>query len=161
SVDAGTGQSLTIVCGAPNVRIGQRVPCARIGAVLPGGLEIRSATMRGVDSEGMLCSAKELGLSDDASGLLELPADAPAGPNLSESPALAARVLTRRLTPTRAGCLGVMGIGRARAAVTGAPFHERPIPAVPPSHQATFPVTLTDAAACGRFAGRVIRNVNA
>lgn len=160
-VDVGQRDSLTIVCGAPNVAAGQKVPCAMIGAQLPGGLSIAAATMRGVQSQGMLCSAKELQLAEDASGLMLLPADAPVGQDLRVYLALDDRVLTLKLTPNRADCLGMLGLARDVAAITATPLHPLLIDPIPATTTATFPVSITDVKACGRFASRVIQGVNA
>src|SRR5512134_3740722 len=102
SVDAGTGALLQIVCGAPNAAAGMKVPCALPGAQLPGGFAIKATTMRGVESKGMLCSAKELGISEDAAGLLALAPDAPVGTNVRDALALDDALITLKLTPNRA-----------------------------------------------------------
>ena len=114
-------QTLQIVCGASNAKVGIKVPCALVGAVLPG-ISIKQAKVRGVDSFGMLCSAKELGLLAEATGLLELPTDAPIGLNIREYLSLNDHLLTLKLTPNRADCLSVLGIARDVAAITGAPL---------------------------------------
>ncbi len=119
-VDIGQPERLTVVCGAPNAAAGMKVPCATIGAQLPGGLAITRATMRGVESQGMLCSAKELGIDDDASGLLPLPPDARVGANVRDALALDDTLITLKLTPNRADCLSILGVAREVAAVTGA-----------------------------------------
>jgi phenylalanyl-tRNA synthetase beta chain len=165
-VDAGTGQPLTIVCGAPNVSLGMKVPCALVGAKLPGEsehapMEIKAATMRGVASEGMLCSAKELGLSDDHSGLLVLDSHAPLGRNVRDYLLLDDHVFTVKLTPNRAECLSVLGVAREVSALTGARLSPRDVQAIPKKNDATVPVKISDPDGCGRFTGRVIRNVNA
>ena len=166
-VDAGTGSVLNIVCGAPNVAAGIKVPCALVGAVLPpaeaGGepFVIRRATMRGVDSEGMLCSARELRLSDDHSGLLTLPADAPVGADIRPVLGLDDRLLTLKLTPNKADCLSLLGVGREVSAISGSPLAVPAIPPVPAVNAATFPVRISAPDGCGRFTGRVIRNVDA
>jgi phenylalanyl-tRNA synthetase beta chain len=165
-VDAGVGIEIPIVCGAPNVAAGMKVPCALVGALLPGEspdkpFEIRIARMRGVESQGMLCSARELGLSDDHSGLLALPADAPVGRDFREYYGLDDKVITVKLTPNRADCLSVLGIGREVAALTRAPLRAPEIAPVRHVIDETFPVSITDPAGCGRFTGRVIRNVDA
>ncbi len=164
-VDAGTGALLDIVCGAPNVRAGMKVPCARVGAKLPGEggqpFEIKAAKMRGVESHGMLCSARELGLSDDHSGLLPLPEDAPVGADFRAYRRLDDARLTLKLTPNRADCLSVLGIAREVVALTGAPFTPVAIEPVAATVADVFPVRITAPDGCGRFAGRVIRNVNA
>jgi len=153
-------QKLTVVCGAPNARPGMKAPLATVGTKL-GGLEIKAATLRGVESRGMLCSAKELGLADDHSGLLELPPAAKAGQELRRALDLDERVLTFKLTPNRADCLSVLGIAREVAALTGAALTApRPTPVAARS-KAKHPFRITNAEGCGRFAGRVIRGVNA
>ncbi|MBL8533991.1 MAG: phenylalanine--tRNA ligase subunit beta [Betaproteobacteria bacterium] len=165
-VDAGTGTLLTIVCGAPNVTAGMKAPLAMIGAHLPaeGGADsmvIRRASMRGVESEGMLCSARELGLSEDHSGLLVLPDSAQIGRPVREVLDLDDHRITIKLTPNRADCLSVLGIAREVAALTGTPLAPPAIAPVPAASDARHPVKISDAAGCGRFTGRVIRNVNA
>jgi phenylalanyl-tRNA synthetase beta chain len=159
-VDAGQGGALEIVCGAPNVVGGMKAPCALVGAELPG-MTVKQATVRGVASQGMLLSARELGLSDDHSGLLALPADAPVGEDLRRHLELDDRVLTFKLTPNRPDCLSVLGIAREVAALTGAKLTPPAIRPIPPKSNITFPVKISDPGGCGRFAGRVIRNVNA
>ena len=126
-VDAGTGTLLNIVCGAPNVRAGMKVPCAMVGAKLPPGddgkpFEIRVGKLRGVESQGMLCSARELKLSDDQGGLLELPDDAPVGQNFRDYYQLNDLKFTIKLTPNKADCLSVLGVAREVAALTGTPL---------------------------------------
>ncbi len=165
-VEAGTGEVLGIVCGAPNVAAGMKVPCALAGAKLPGDspdrpIEIKVANMRGVESRGMLCSARELGLSDDHSGLLALASDAPVGRDIRDVLALDDRLFTFKLTPNRADCLSVLGIAREVAALTRSTLKAPAIEPVAPVNKAVFPVKITDGEGCGRFAGRVIRNVNA
>ncbi|MCS6809669.1 MAG: phenylalanine--tRNA ligase subunit beta [Tepidimonas sp.] len=164
-VDVGCGAPLQIVCGAPNARVGIRVPCARVGAVLPPGedgrpLEIRLSKLRGVDSHGMLCSARELGLSDDHGGLLELAGDAPIGRDVREVLALDDRLFTLKLTPNLAHCLSVFGVAREVAALTGAPLHPPVIAPVPPRHDAVLPVRIKAPDLCGRFTGRIIRGID-
>jgi phenylalanyl-tRNA synthetase beta chain len=113
-VDTGSGSPLQIVCGAPNVVPEMLVACATEGAVLPGGFKIKRAKMRGVESQGMLCSAKELGIAEDAEGLLALPSALATrlGDNLREALDLDAQVLTLKLTPNRADCLSILGVAR-------------------------------------------------
>ncbi|TSE36182.1 phenylalanine--tRNA ligase subunit beta [Tepidimonas charontis] len=164
-VDVGRGEPLSIVCGAPNARAGIRVPCALVGAVLPPGpdgrpLTIRVGTLRGVNSHGMLCSARELGLSDDHGGLLELAADAPVGRDLREVLALDDRIFTLKLTPNLAHCLSVYGVARELAALTGAPLLSPAIAPVPARHQARLPVAIQAPDLCGRFSGRIIRGID-
>jgi phenylalanyl-tRNA synthetase beta chain len=165
-VDVGTGTLLNIVCGAPNVREGLKVACAMAGAVLPPGadgkpFEIKVGKLRGVESQGMLCSARELKLSEDHGGLLELPDDAPVGRNFRDYYALNDLKFTIKLTPNKADCLSVLGVAREVAALTGSPL------AAPQSKPAAvtldekLPVKVSAPDLCGRFAGRVIRNLNA
>lgn len=148
-----------IVCGAPNVRIGMKAPLAQIGATLPGGIEIKKAKLRGVESSGMLCSAKELGLSEDASGLLDLPSDLKVGETLSKALSLEDRVLEINLTPNRGDCMSVAGVAREVAAVGGKTLRGPAINTVPKQIDATFPVKIEAPAACAKFVGRVIRGV--
>ena len=159
-VDTGA-ETLAVVCGAPNVRAGMIAPFARVGARLPGGLELKVANVRGVESRGMLCSARELGLSEDHSGLLELPASIPLGTDVRAALALDDHVLTIKLTPNRADCLSILGVAREVAALTRARLREPDAAAVPAASDARHPVRITEAGGCGRFSARVIRNVNA
>jgi phenylalanyl-tRNA synthetase beta chain len=166
AVDAGTGRPLTVVSGAPNVVPGMKVPCALVGASLPGGergarFELQPVTMRGVESQGMLCSARELGLSDDHSGVLALDADAPVGVDVRQQLGLDDHIFTIKLTPNRADCLSILGVAREVAALTGATFYPPVISPVANGCDAIFPVSISDPGGCGRFTGRVIRNVNA
>jgi phenylalanyl-tRNA synthetase beta chain len=160
-VDVGSGRTLQVVCGAPNAAVGMRVPCALDGASLPGGNTIRRATMRGVESHGMLCSARELGLSDDASGLLALGDSAIPGQDVRAALALDDALITIKLTPNRPDCLSVCGIAREVAAITGAPLRLPPIAAAPVTGELTRGVRIEDAQACPRFAGRVIDGIDA
>ena len=159
-VDAGNGSMLQIVCGAPNARPGLIAPLATIGTQV-GDLTIKAAKLRGVESNGMLCSAKELGLDTDASGLLELPADAPVGVPLADYLGLPDASIELKLTPNRADCFGVRGIAFDVAAATGAevePLDALPMPAL---HDAVLPVELNAGADAPRFVGRVIEGVDA
>jgi phenylalanyl-tRNA synthetase beta chain len=157
-VNAG-GELLQVVCGAPNARAGLKAPLAMLGAKLPGGLEIRQAKLRGVESHGMLCSARELSLSEDATGLMELPADLPVGVALSDALELDDTVLEINLTPNRGDCLGHLGVAREVAALTGATLSGPVLRAVPAQVTDRFPVELVPDAGCARFAARVIRGV--
>ncbi|MFN3629545.1 MAG: phenylalanine--tRNA ligase subunit beta [Casimicrobiaceae bacterium] len=166
TVNVGTAEPLTIVCGAPNARAGIRVPCALVGAELPPAedgkaLVIRQARMRGVESEGMLCSARELGISDESAGLLELSPDAPIGQDLRVHLALDEAVFEIKLTPNKADALSVYGVAREVAAITGAALAPEPRRTIRPTLSETLPVRVEAADLCGRFAGRVIRGVNA
>jgi phenylalanyl-tRNA synthetase beta chain len=160
-VNVGEAEALTIVCGAPNVRAGLRAPLARIGAVLPEGQKIGKGKLRGVESAGMLCSAKELGLSDAAAGLLELPGDAPVGMDLRGYLQLDDCSIELNVTPNRGDCLGIAGLARelgAECALSVTP----PAFAPPPVELADrFPVEVSAGAACPRYVGRVLRGVNA
>jgi len=158
-VNAGTAP-LTIVCGAPNVRAGMRVPAALVGAKLPG-LEIKLAKVRGLESQGMLCSARELGLSEDAAGLLELPAAAPIGASVRDYLDLDDQVLTTKPTPNRGDCLSIRGMAREVAALSGSPLHWKTTPPVPVAIDDRVSVNVEAAADCPRYCARVIRGVNA
>src|SRR5512134_1152377 len=160
-VDAGTGARLDIVCGAPNVAAGVRVPCALEGAVLPGDFRIKRTTMRGVESHGMLCSARELGLSEDHTGLMILDADAPIGKDIRAALDLDDRKLTIKLTPNRADCLSVVGVAREVAAITGAALSLPSFDPIVPQIDDRLPVRVEAPDLCGRFSGRVIRGVDA
>ena len=159
-VSAG-GEHLQIVCGAPNARVGLKAPLATLGSKLPGGMEISKAKLRGVESHGMLCSARELGLSEDATGLMELPADLRVGLALSDALALDDTVLEINLTPNRGDCLSHLGVAREAAALTGARLSDPELHAVPAQITDVFPVELVPGAGCARFAARVIRGVRA
>ena len=166
-VDAGTGETLTIVCGAPNVSPGIKVPVALVGAELPpaeaGGapFAIKLSKLRGVESQGMLCSARELKLSEDHSGLLILPANTPIGQDIRQTLNLDDTVFEIKLTPNKADCLSVFGVARETAAITGAPLHALKMPPVAVSIDEILPVKVLAPDLCGRFSGRVIRGVNA
>ena len=153
-------ETLQVVCGAPNVRVGMKAPLARPGAKLPG-LEIGVSSLRGVESEGMLCSARELGLSADHSGLLELAKEARTGSDARSALHLDDHVFTLKLTPNRADCLSILGVAREVSALTKSrlqPVETKPVAA---KSKARHPVKLSASEGCGRFAGRVIRGVDA
>src|SRR5689334_12618607 len=160
-VDAGEETPASVVCGAPNVAPGVLAPYARVGAILPGDLTIRRATMRGVESQGMLCSASELGLVDDASGLLLLGLDAPVGVDLRRVLDVDDAVLEVKLTPNRADCLSILGLACEVAAMTGVwsvPLALQPVSASGSRHRG---VRVEDPLACPRFASRVIEGIDA
>ena len=159
-VDVGSGALLQIVCGASNVAAGLRVPCALVGAKL-AGLEIKHAKLRGVESNGMLCSARELGLSDEHTGLLTLANDAPIGQDIRAYLDLDDVYLTLKLTPNRGDCLSMIGIARDLAAVTGCALRIPPIPPTSSTGNASVAVTISAPKACGRYLGRVITGVDA
>ncbi|UXY14787.1 phenylalanine--tRNA ligase subunit beta [Chitiniphilus purpureus] len=160
SVNVGEAEPLQIVCGAPNVAAGLKVPCARIGAALPGDFKIKRAKVRGVESSGMLCSGDELGIPDGVDGLLVLPASAPVGTPLRDYLQLDDQLFTLKLTPNRADCLSIKGIAREVAALTGSQVNAVPVDAVAPAVDVQRAVVLEAQSACSRYAGRVIRGVN-
>lgn len=160
-VDAGTGECIQIVCGAPNVKAGIKVPCALPGAVLPGDFKIKPTKMRGQVSNGMLCSARELGLPEDVDGLLILPEDAPTGVNLRDYLNLDDTVFTLKITPNRADCLSIRGLAREVGALGGAEVSLPETTAVPVKSAAVQPVHIEAQEDCGRFLSRVIEGVNA
>ena len=157
-VNAGVA-ALTIVCGAPNVRPGIKVPTALPGARLPG-MEIKAAKVRGVESNGMLCSARELGLSDEAEGLMVLSEHLPAGADLREVLDLDDHVFTTKPTPNRGDCLSVLGVAREVGAITGAALTPIAVEPVPASIDDALPVVLDAPQACPRYCGRLVRGVN-
>ena len=171
-VDAGArspGAPLQIVCGAPNARPGLRVPLALVGAELPPAgdkgaagapLRIGVGQLRGVESRGMLCSAREIGLGSDHGGLLELAADAPLGADVRDWLALDDTVFTLKLTPNLAHGLSVFGVARELAALTGSPLKTPVIAPVAPHHEQRLPVEVQATDLCGRFSGRVVRGVD-
>ncbi|NYT36869.1 phenylalanine--tRNA ligase subunit beta [Allopusillimonas soli] len=160
-VDDGSGEPLQIVCGAPNAAEGIKVPLARVGAQLPGGMTIGKAKMRGEASYGMLCSARELGLSQDHAGLLVLDDDAVVGQNLREALDLDDTLFTLKLTPNRADCLSILGVAREVSALTGAPLAKPSFDPVPVTLDDCLSVQVQAPDLCGRFAGRIVRGVNA
>ncbi|MEY4737302.1 MAG: hypothetical protein RL302_1621 [Pseudomonadota bacterium] len=164
-VDVGQAELLNIVCGAPNARVGIRIPCALVGAELPPGEDgkpfvIKVGKLRGVESQGMLCSAKELQLADDHGGLLELPLNAPLGQDIRLYLDLDDTLFTLKLTPNLAHCLSVYGVAREVAALTGAPLVTAPIAQTAVTNQDKVAVQISAPDLCGRFSGRVVRNVN-
>jgi phenylalanyl-tRNA synthetase beta chain len=167
-VNAGGAAPLQVVCGAPNARAGLRAPLALVGAELPPGggdktgkpFRIGPSKLRGVESAGMLCSARELGISDDAGGLLELAADAPVGQPLREHLLLDDHVFTLKLTPNLAHMLSVYGVAREVAALTGAPLKTPAIAPVPAAQPRKLPVEVKALDLCGRFSGRTVLGVD-
>lgn len=154
-----TEEPLQIVCGATNVKTGIKVPCAMIGARLPG-IEIKKAKLRGVLSSGMLCSARELGLCENADGLLILPDDAPVGQDFRNYYALNDKVFTLNLTPNRADCLGVYGVAREISAITDAVL--LPLKMNPVSHEIPdmIAVQIAEPDACPLYYGRIMRGID-
>ena len=161
TVDIGRPERLQIVCGAPNAAAGMLAPCATIGAELPGGLRIAAATMRGVQSQGMLCSARELGIADDAAGLLDLPAGSTVGASLRDALELDDTLITLKVTPNRADCLSVLGIARDLSAITGSALKVPPAAPAAVTSNAKHAVTVNEPVACPRFVSRVIEGIDA
>ena len=164
-VNVGQAQLLTIVCGASNARVGIKVPCAMVGAELPPGEDgkpflIKIGKLRGVESFGMLCSARELKLSDDHGGLLELDPTAVVGQNIRQHLNLDDTLFTLKLTPNLAHCLSVYGVAREVSALTGAPLLAPVFSAAKVELDEVLPVTISATDLCGRFSGRVVRGVN-
>jgi len=164
-VNVGQTAPLTIVCGAPNARVGIKVPCALVGAQLPPGDDgkpflIKVGKLRGVESFGMLCSARELKLSEDHGGLLELASDASVGQNIRQHLNLDDTLFTLKLTPNLAHCLSVFGVARELSALTGTPLTQPVYPKNAVTVSDVLPVKVSAADLCGRFSGRVIRGVN-
>ena len=156
-----TGSDIVqIVCGAPNAEVGLKAPLAQPGDKLPGGVKIKKAKLRGVESQGMLCSAAELTLSEDHDGLLALASDAPIGTDISEYLNLDDRLIEIGLTPNRADCLSVLGVARDLAVVVDLPFNGEASAPVKPKVDDTFPVTVLSPEKCPRYLGRVIRDVD-
>ncbi len=160
-VDIGTGTPQQIVCGAPNVAAGLKVPCALPGAELPGDFKIKIAKVRGIESSGMLCSAKELGIAEEASGLLLLSADAPVGQSIRQYLELDDNVFEIKLTPNRADCLSLQGIAREVGAITGAATCLPEVVAVAAAIPDSRDILLDAPSACPLYYGRVIKNLNA
>ena len=164
-VDVGQSELLTIVCGAPNARVGIKVPCAMVGAELPAGddgkpFQINVGKLRGVESFGMLCSARELQLSDDHGGLLELAAEALVGQDIRQHLNLDDTLFTLKLTPNLAHCLSVYGVARELSALTGSPLTRPTFQVANVTVDDVLPVKITATDLCGRFSGRIIRGVN-
>jgi phenylalanyl-tRNA synthetase beta chain len=165
-VDIGQAQHLSIVCGAPNARTGIKVPCAAVGAELPATQpngspwRISLGQLRGVDSQGMLCSAKELGISQDQGGLLELDAASVVGTDIRSHLNLDDTLFTLKLTPNLAHCLSVYGVARELSALTQSPLLAPEFPCIAPTHTQTVPVDIQATDLCGRFSGRVVTGVN-
>ncbi|MDF3981031.1 phenylalanine--tRNA ligase subunit beta [Luteibacter sp. PPL201] len=160
-VSTGQGEPLQIVCGAPNARVGLRVPLATVGAVLPGGIQIKAAKLRGVESSGMLCSAKELGIDADASGLLELPPDAPLGESLATYLGLPDASIELKVTPNRPDVLGLNGLAHDVAALFGSRVLSIGVDEAPVASDATRAVRLDAGADAPRYLGRVIEGIDA
>lgn len=158
-VDTGDGKPLQIVCGAANVKESMSVPTAIIGARLPGDFKIKKSKLRGVESFGMLCSEKELGLAEISDGLMELPSGAPIGKDVREYFNLEDHIIEIELTPNRGDCLSVAGIAREVGVLNKCPVGQPDIPPAKESIQDTFPVSVKVPEHCPRYLGRVIRNI--
>lgn len=167
-VDVGGVELLQIVCGAPNARVGIRVPAATVGAELPSppnsqdgkSFKIKVGKLRGVESHGMLCSAVELGISDDATGLMELDADAPIGSSIRDYLNLDDSIFLLKLTPDLAHCQSVYGIARELSALTGAPLKKLEFPEQKVTMNEVLPVEVLAPDLCGRFSGRLMQGLN-
>ncbi|AZC23839.1 phenylalanine--tRNA ligase subunit beta [Pseudomonas sessilinigenes] len=153
-------ETFQVVCGAPNVRPGLKVPFAMIGAQLPGDFKIKKAKLRGVESNGMLCSQAELQIGEGNDGLMELPADAPVGEDIRAYLSLDDASIEVDLTPNRGDCLSLAGIAREVGALYAAKVQRPEVKAVPAVHDEVRPVDVLAPAACPRYLGRVIRNVD-
>ncbi|MBC3494234.1 phenylalanine--tRNA ligase subunit beta [Pseudomonas taiwanensis] len=153
-------ETFQVVCGAPNARPGIKIPFAMIGAELPGDFKIKKAKLRGVESFGMLCSAAELQISEENDGLLELAADAPVGEDIRQYLSLDDASIEIGLTPNRGDCLSIAGLARDVSALYNVPVTRPNVPAVPAAHDEVRPVEVSAPAACPRYLGRVIRNVD-
>lgn len=164
-VDVGQAELLHIVCGAPNARVGIKVPCALVGAELPASDDgkpfvIKLGKLRGIESQGMLCSAKELKISEESGGLFELAANAPNGVDVRRHLSLDDTLFTLKLTPNLAHCLSVYGIAREVSALTGAPLQQAHFQAVAPNTAEILKVDIKAPDLCGRFSGRIVKNIN-
>jgi len=160
-VNVGQSENLSIICGASNVSVGVRVPTAVIGATLPGDFKIKKAKLRGIESFGMLCSAKEIGIAESAEGLLLLPGDAPVGESIRDYLSLNDQVIEVDFTPNRGDCLSVAGIAREVGVLNDAELLSQESPKVVPSCDDTFDVVVDASADCPRYQGRVIKGINA
>lgn len=153
-------EEVQVVCGAPNARVGIKVPFATVGAVLPGNFKIKKAKLRGVESFGMLCAEEELGMAESSDGLMELPADAPVGQDIREYLELNDKIIDVDLTPNRGDCLSIAGLAREVSANFLAEVIEEQVAEVAPAIDDTFPIKVEAPEGCPRFVGRVIRNVD-
>ena len=152
--------SYQVVCGAPNVYTGMYVPFARVGAKLPGGVKIRKAKLRGVESQGMLCSGKELGLTEDSDGILELSATDALGKDFRDYLQLDDRLIEIDLTPDRGDCLSVRGVARDISAKNDVSMQAFQIPEVPALSDRTFSIKLSCPQGCPKYMGRVIEGID-
>lgn len=158
-VNIGEENPVTIVCGATNVRPHLKVAAALPGAALPHGVKISRSKIRNIVSNGMLCSARELGMSDESNGILELPQDAPVGQDVREYLGLSDNVIEVAITPNRGDCLSILGLAKDIVAITGCQLQTPEIKKSHPTIEETRPVSIKVPESCSRYAGRVIRNV--
>ena len=154
-------EEVQIVCGAPNVRPGMRSALALPGTVLPNGMKLKRAKLRGVESAGMLCSVAELGLGEEADGIMELPGDTAPGTPLGELLGLPDTVIDIDLTPNRGDCFSVLGVAREVATFTGAALADPAVAPVAAGADDAHPVRLLAPERCPRFIGRVVRGIDA
>jgi phenylalanyl-tRNA synthetase beta chain len=159
-VSTGGKETIDVVCGAPNVTAGMKSPLAVPGVTLPNGIKLRKSKIRGVVSNGMLCSAVELGLGEESDGILALPGDAPAGMPLAEYLGLPDTVFDLDLTPNRGDCFSVLGVARDISALTGCPLKSPDVVPVAATIDDTLPVEIPLPEGCPSFAGRLIRNID-
>ena len=159
-VDMGGDETLQVVCGAPNARQGLIVAFAQVGGVLPNGMKLKKAKLRGVVSMGMLCSSSELGLSDDSEGIMELPENAPIGTDLIEYLELDDSIIDIDLTPDRGDCLSIRGIARDLSAKNDLPLQLREINEAKVQIDSSWPVKVDAGNACVRYAGRLVEGVD-
>ena len=159
-VSDGGDELIDIVCGAPNVRVGLKTPLAKPGVTLPNGMQLRKAKIRGIVSNGMLCSAVEIGLGDESDGIMELPADAPVGGPLVDFLGLPDAVIDVDLTPNRGDCFSVLGLARDVAALTGAELRDASVAPVPATIEDVHAVELVEPDACPQFAGRLVKGID-
>lgn len=159
-VNVGGDRLLDIVCGAPNCRQGLKVVVATVGAVLPGDFKIKAAKLRGEPSEGMLCSFSELGISDDHSGIIELPQDAPVGTDIREYLTLDDNTIEISVTPNRADCLGIIGVARDVLVLNQTELNVPEIAPVEATISDVLPIQVDAPEACPRYLGRVVKGIN-
>ena len=159
-VNVGEDEPLKIVCGAANVRKGLRIPTALVGAKLPGDFKIKKSKLRGVPSHGMLCSTQELGLTETADGLMELPIDAPIGIDIREYLQLDDVMIELSLTPNRADCLSIAGVAREVAVMNKMPVNKQKPTTIKPQITDHVEVKLEAGKDCPRYLGRVIKGIN-
>ncbi|EMP57087.1 phenylalanyl-tRNA ligase subunit beta [Marinobacter santoriniensis NKSG1] len=153
-------ETVQVVCGAPNVRQGLKVPFAVVGAVLPGNFKIKKAKLRGQPSQGMLCSESELALSDNHDGLMELPGDAPVGQDMADYLKLNDITIDVDLTPNRSDCLSIKGIAREVGVLNSMQVAEPDIQPVPAAHSEVPEIRVEAPEGCPRYLGRILRNVD-